>query len=162
MKKAPTGVTILHLCITNDNHMMYGSWDMEYDRQNFLSFWAIFYPFTPLTTPKIKILKKLKKFLEISSFYSCVPQITIIWRMVPEILSATDRIFSHSGLFFALLPKQPENIILKKWKKHLEISSLYTSVPKIMIICYIVPEIWRVTNVIFIFRFGLFFSLFPS
>ena len=27
-------------------------------RQKKLSFWAIFCPFTPLTTPKIKILKK--------------------------------------------------------------------------------------------------------
>ena len=40
---------------------MYDSWDMEWDRQNFLSFWAIFYPFTPQTIRKIKILKKGKK-----------------------------------------------------------------------------------------------------
>ena len=30
-----------------------------------------------------------------------------------------------------------------------------------MIICYTVPEIWRVTHVIFIFHLGLFFSLLP-
>ena len=38
----------LHLCTTsttNDNHMVYGSWDMEHDRQNFLSFWTIFFLF---------------------------------------------------------------------------------------------------------------------
>ena len=46
----------------------------------------------------------------------------------------------------------------KKWKKHLEISSFYTSVPKIMIICYTVPEIWCMTDVI-IFHFGPFFAL---
>ena len=51
--------------------------------------------------------------------------------------------------------------ILKNWKMLLEISSFYTSVPKIMIICYTVPEIWRVTDVIFIFHFGLFFALLP-
>ena len=47
----------------NDNHMMKDSWDMECDRQNFLSFWTIFCPFTPppLTTQKIKILKNEKK-----------------------------------------------------------------------------------------------------
>ena len=39
---------------------MSGSWDMECDRQNFLSFWTIFCPFTSLTTPSIKILKKWK------------------------------------------------------------------------------------------------------
>ena len=33
----------------------------------------------------------------------------------------------------------------------------YTSVPKIMIICYTVLEIWCVTDVV-IFYFGLFFS----
>ena len=38
----PGYIIILHLCTTNNIHMMYGSWDMEHDRQNFLSFWAIF------------------------------------------------------------------------------------------------------------------------
>ena len=105
MKKLPGDIILFHMCTINDNHMMYGSWDMEHDRQNFLSFWTIFCPFTPLTTQKIKILKK--------------------------------------------------------WKKHLEISSFYTSVPKIMIICYTVPEIWCMTDVIVIFHFGLFFALLP-
>ena len=35
-------IIILHVCNINDNHMMYGSWDMECDRQYFLSFWATF------------------------------------------------------------------------------------------------------------------------
>ena len=43
------------------------------DRQNFLSFWASFFPLTPLTTQKIKILKKRKKILELLSFYTWVP-----------------------------------------------------------------------------------------
>ena len=51
--------------------------------------------------------------------------------------------------------------IFKKWKKGLEISSFYTSAPKIMIICYTVPETWCVTGVIVIFHFGLFFALLP-
>ena len=48
----------------------------------------------------------------------------------------------------------------KKRKKHLEISSLYKSVPKLKIICYTVPEMWCVTDVI-IFHFGLFFVVLP-
>ena len=40
---------------------MYSSWYIERDRHNFLSFWAIFCPFTPLATQKIKILKWKKK-----------------------------------------------------------------------------------------------------
>ena len=42
--------------------------------------------------------------------------------------------------------------VLKKWKKSLEVLSFYTSVPTIMIICYTVPEMWCVTDVI-IFSF---------
>ena len=54
-------------------------------------------------------------------------------------------------------PNNPESS-KKKQKQHLEISH-YISVPKIMIICYIVSEIWHVTDVIFIFHFGLFFTV---
>ena len=35
------------------------------------------------------------------------------------------------------------------------------NVPKTMIICYTVPEMWRVMNVIVIFHFGLFSALYP-
>ena len=90
LKKTPGDIIILHICTTNDNHMMYSSWDMERYRQNILSFWTVFLPFylwwteffvilhhccpfTPLTTQKIKTLKKWKNQLEILSFYTCVP-----------------------------------------------------------------------------------------
>ena len=46
----------------------------------------------------------------------------------------------------------------KKKKKHLDIS-FYTSVPKIMIICSTVPEIWHMTHVIVIGHLGLLFAL---
>ena len=105
MKKKLGDIITLHMCTINDNHMMYGSWDMECGRHNFLSFWTIFCPYTPLTTPKIKIFNKWKK-------------------------------------------KTGDIIILHKSTK-------------IMIMCYTVPEIGRVTGVIFIFHFGLFFTLLP-
>ena len=43
--------------------MMYGSWNMERQEQNFLSFGTVFCPFTHLMARKvkIKILKKMKK-----------------------------------------------------------------------------------------------------
>ena len=87
---------------------------------SFLTFWAIFWSLTLLTTWKIKILKKWKKHLEILSFYTCVPQITIIWGMVPDTWSSTDQIFCHFGSFFALSPKTWKIKILKKWQKHWE------------------------------------------
>ena len=61
MKIKPGDIIILHMCTINDNHMMYGSWDIECNRQIFLWFWTIFCPFIPLTTWKIKFFKKMKK-----------------------------------------------------------------------------------------------------
>ena len=58
IKKTVGDIIILHTCTKNHDHMMHGSWDTELDRQNFLSLWTIFCPFTQLTTWKIKNLKK--------------------------------------------------------------------------------------------------------
>ena len=61
-KKKPSGdIIILHMCTINDSHMMYGSWDMEWNGQNFLSFCTVFCPFTPLTTQNIVILHMCTK-----------------------------------------------------------------------------------------------------
>ena len=77
---------------------------IKHDRYNFLSFWATFCPLNHLTTWTIKILKKWKKHLEIISFYTCVPQMTITRCMVPEIWSTTDRIVCHFGHFLPFYP----------------------------------------------------------
>ena len=83
--------------------------------------------------------------------------------MIPEIWSATDRTFLSFWTNFC--PFSPltawKMTILKKWKKHLKILSFYRSVPKIMIICYTVPEVWNVTDVIVIFHFRLFLPFYP-
>ena len=72
-----------------------------------------------------------------------------------------DIIIFHFELFFcSFTPLTTRNMkISTKMRKPLEIISFYTSVPKIMIICYTVPKMWQVTHVIFIFHFGLFFAL---
>ena len=163
MKKILGDIIILHKSDKNYDQMMYSSWDMVCHRCNcYFPFWAIFYPFTPLTAQKIKLLKKWKKCLEISSFYICVPKTMIRCCTVPEIWCVTDVIVtSHFRLFFPLLtPLTAQKIkILKKWKNNLEISSFYTREPKIMIRCCTVPDIWCVTDVIVISHFGLFFAL---
>ena len=46
-----------------------------------------------------------------------------------------------------------------KKKTHMEVSTFSTIVPKIMIICFIVPEMWHVTDVNVTFHFWLFFAL---
>ena len=124
--------------------MLYCSWNTVQDGCNYFSFWAIFCPFTPLTAWKITIYHKRKKHLEISSFYISAPKIIMICYTAPKIWCMTDVIIIfHFGLSFALLPAPPplprppltsQRIkILKKWKKHLEISSFCIRVPKIMI-----------------------------
>ena len=171
-----------------------------------------FCPFIPLTTRKIKILKKWKMYLEMSSFYRCVIKITVIWCMLSKIWSATDKIFchfepffanlshsqpekskfsknekkrlfseiwsdrqaeffSHFGPFSSLLPTAlshplqsyniPKKQNLKKWETPGDIIILYKCT-KIMIICYTVPKIWRVTDVIVIFHFRLFLGAPPK
>ena len=34
LKKMPWDIIILNMCTINDNHMMYGSWDIEHDTPN--------------------------------------------------------------------------------------------------------------------------------
>ena len=73
---------------------------------------------------------------------------------------------NHDRECFAILryflpfysPNNPKKQNEKKREKCLEISSFYNSVPKIMIICHTVTEIWCITDVIIIFHFGLCFA----
>ena len=71
MKKNPVNIIILHKCTKNRNHMLWGSWHMEYNGCNYFSFWAIFCAFPLLTNQDMKISKNWKKQkeknLEISS-----------------------------------------------------------------------------------------------
>ena len=62
-------------------------------------------------------------------------------------------------IFCLFTPLTAQKIKISKTWKHLERSSFYTSVRKIMIICHAVPEIWHVTYVIVIFHLGLIFAL---
>ena len=68
-------------------------------------------------------------------------------------------ILGYFSLFTSLTDQKIKIKKKKKEKKHLEISSFYNSVPKIMIIFYTVPEIWCMMDVI-IFHFGPFFCTF--
>ena len=134
--------------------MVPGIWRMTH---NFSSFWNIFallIPSSPpsplpLTAQKIKISKKRKQYLEISSFNTSVPKIMIIWFTVPEIWWVTDVIvIFHCAIFCSFTPPSltaQKMKISKQWKKCPEISSFYKSLPKIITICSTLPEIWHMT-----------------
>ena len=78
----------------------------------YFSFWAIIFPFNPLRAQKIKIFKKWKKRLEISSFYICVPKIMIRWCTVPEILCATDRRTDGQKKWYTEAGAPPKNCVI--------------------------------------------------
>ena len=56
VKETPGDIILLNMCNINEDHIMYGSCDIRHSRVFFLLFWAIFCPFFPLKTKKIKIL----------------------------------------------------------------------------------------------------------
>ena len=135
---------------------MYGSSSIEQGRQNFLSFQAISCLFISLTTRKIKILKRWKKatggHYRFKHEYHKWKSYDV-WFLRYE--TQQTELFLVLDQFFVLL-HSPSPVATQRTKKHLEISSFYTSVQKILIICYTVPEIWHATHVVVIFHFELF------
>ena len=102
--------------------MISNSWDIE---QNILKL-VILGNLCPFTPPPKNLQKskfwKMKKFPGDIIILHCVPKITIIWCMVPEIWSEADRIFCHSGLLFAFYlppPMDPENQNFEKNEKNI-------------------------------------------
>ena len=115
-KKNAGDIIILHLCTKSHNHMKYSSWDAELDIM-FLSFWAVFChplppPPLPPSNPENQIFEKMKKVLDMSSFFIFATKHTIIWCMLTQIWSATDIFFHHFRSFFTLLPHYWH----QKWK----------------------------------------------
>ena len=165
MKKTHWG--ILNMSTINENHMLYHSWDMEHDRQDFFSFWTIFCLFTPpptLNNPENQNFEKMEKIPGDIILQKCTINDNHMIYGSWDMKCTRQNFFCHPGSFFVLLPPYQ----FEKWKfqknekkEHLDISSFYTSIPKIMIICYTIHEIWHVTDVIVIFHFGLYFSLLP-
>ena len=102
------------MCTINEDHRIYGSWNIRCERHKFLSFWAISCPFSPLTTWKIKILTLKTTPGDIIILHTCTINENHMmygsWDMEHNRLN-----FCHSGLFFALLrPYGPRK--LKFWK----------------------------------------------
>ena len=82
----PGNSIIFHKCTKNYDYMLYCSWDVARDDCNcYFSFWTSFCLFTLITARKMKTSENKIKFLEMSSFYTSVPEIMIIWYTVPEI-----------------------------------------------------------------------------
>ena len=79
MKKIAGDIIILLVRTKNQNHMMHGSWDTEWDRQNFFVILGHFWP-SPAEDPEFKIFKNWKKQLAILSFYTYFTHVHHKWK----------------------------------------------------------------------------------
>ena len=143
---------LLHMSTINEGHMIHGSWNIMCNTEFFviLGHFCSFIPWLPRKSKFWKIdlctindnhmIYAFSFFVIFCSFIHLTTQ-KIIWCMVREIWSRINRFFFFSFLVvfcsFTTLKLQNQNF----WKKDktLEISSFYTRVPKVMIICYTVP-----------------------
>ena len=87
----------------------------------------------------------------------------IIRYIVPEMRRETNVIVIFIlGYTFPFYPSSsPKNENFKTMKTKPGYIIFYTTVPKIMIRCYTIPEILRVSDVIVIVHFGQFLALLP-
>ena len=128
--------------------MIYGSWDMKCDRQNFLSFWTIFCSFTLFNNPKNQNFEKLKKRPgDITILHKYTKNHDhMLYYSLDMVLNGFNCYFSFWAIFYPSTSLTAQIIkIQKKWrkkKKPLEISSFYMCVPTIMIRWCTVTEIW--------------------
>ena len=122
----------------------------------FIFHFGLFFPFYPLKAQNVKILKKYHHFIYVYQNYNQMMYGS--WDMMRDRCNY----FSFWAIFcpFISLSAQKIKIYKKAKKTRLEIS-FYIYVPKIIIRRCMVPDIWRVTDVIFISHFGLFFTLLP-
>ena len=112
------------MCTINDNHTMYGSWDMECNRQNFLSFRTIFCPpptptpHTPLTTWNIKILKKMEKLPgDIIILHRCNINYNHVMYGSWDTERVRQNLLPFWSIFCTLIPLTTRKILILKNKK---------------------------------------------
>ena len=135
----------------------------RYNPLTHMSFLAIFLPFTPRLTLKIKIWKKVKKKTPgyIILLHMCTMSEGHMMDGSWDMECDRHNFFSFCTSFclMTLLTTQKMKI-LKKWEKHLKRLPLYLSSPQMTIIWCMVSEISSATHIIFS-CFGPFFTLLP-
>ena len=162
MKENYSYFTTLHKFTKNHDHGLYCSSDMVWDGCNG---YFSFYP--PNSPKKFHFKKSQKKKIpgDIIIEHKCTQNhdhmLYCFWMW--HVTDVFVFVIFHFGKCFALftpLAAQKMKIFLKR-KKCLDTSSFNKSVPEIIIICFTVPEIWYMTDLIVIFHFVLLFALLP-
>ena len=127
--------------------MLYCSWDMVHDRCNYFSFSVIFCPFLPNSLKNQFFLKMEKTSGDIIILHKSTKNYDHMLYCSWDMVCNGCNYFSFWAIFCPFTPWQPrKSKFLKKWKKHLGISSFYMCVQKIIIRWCTVPEIWCATD----------------
>ena len=162
MKKFAGDIIILHMFTKNHNDMMYGSWDTEWDRQKFFSFWAIVCHFTSphLMIPNVKILMKKKK-MPVNIILLHINEDNMICgssniRCDKQEFSTFLTIFLPFQLFDKL-ENQNFNMEKNTWRYY-HSTNINNSINNSQ--WCMVPQIWSAIDRIFC-HFGPFFALLP-
>ena len=116
MKNFAGDTIILPMCTKNHNHLMYSSWDMEWDRENFLSFWTIFCSLPPKNLKNWNF-EKMKKNPGDIIFHKCTKNqnhmLYFSWDMA---CGGCNYYFSFWAIFCPFTPLTAQKIkIWKKW-----------------------------------------------
>ena len=96
-----------------------------------------FLPFYPAKNPKNQNFEKIKKSSgEITTWHMCTINDNHMMHDPWDMKRDGQNFLSFWTVFCSFTPLTTRKTkILKNWKKHLEISSFYTCIPKVMIIC---------------------------
>ena len=124
------------------------AWFLRYwaRQTDFFCHFVIFFALLPPNNPKYQNFEKIKKTSgDIIILHICTINYNHMMYGFWDIEHDWQNFFVILDNFLPIYPLKTKKIkTLKKWKKCLELLSFYTSVPNIRIICYTVPEIWRV------------------
>ena len=127
----------------------------------FFSFWAIFVPFSPLIAKKIKTIKNERNIWRYQDFTQVYHKSNHMIDDSFDMKRDKQIVFVILGHFLPFYPtNNPNNQTFQKMKKTTgDIIILHKCTKNYHQMLYNVPEIWRLTDVIFIFHFGLYYPI---
>ena len=119
LKKITGDIIILQMCTINDNHLMYGSWDMEQDGQNFFCHFGLFFallllPYGPRKSRFWKHENNVWRYYYLKHVYH-KSQSNDVWFLKYGVQQI--EFFVILDHFFPFYPLTTQKIkILQKWK----------------------------------------------
>ena len=118
MKKMPGDIITLHMCTKNHDHMMYSSWDMEYNTELFCHFGPFFDLLSPNKAENQSFEKRKNNPGDIYYYFTHVYhrcQSFDVWFFRYE--AQRTEFLVILGDYLPILPLTQKIKILKKWKK---------------------------------------------